>query len=243
MDRARATGLGIAFVRNGNHFGAIAPYCFVAAQQGFATIIGSNASVTIAPTGGREERLGNNPLGIGVPRPGADPVILDMAMSVVARGKLRAAVKRGESIPATWATDRAGKPTTDPKAALDGFLLPFGGYKGYGLALMVDLFAGVLSGAGYLTHVKSWLDEPTEPGNLGHFFLAIDTGRLGSSDWLAERVGDFARIVHETPAAEATKPVRLPGEIELENLRRHRRDGIEVDPALVARLEAVAAGR
>ncbi len=242
MDRAKAAGIGIAFVRNGNHFGAIGPYCWLAAQRGFATLIGSNASTTIAPTGGREERVGNNPLGIGVPRPGADPVILDMAMSVVARGKIRAAVKKGESIPATWATDRAGEPTTDPKAALEGFLLPFGGYKGYGLALMVDLFAGVLSGAGYLTHVKSWLDQPTEPGNLGHFFIAVDTSRLGSSEWLAQRVGDFASIVHGTPAADASKPVRLPGEIEMENLRRHRRDGIELDPALVAKLESFAAG-
>ena len=242
MDRARTLGIGMAFVRNGNHFGAIAPYCWLAAQQGFATIIGSNASVTIAPTGGREERLGNNPLGIGVPRPGADPVILDMAMSVVARGKIRAAVKKGQVIPSTWATDREGRPTTDPKAALEGFLLPFGGYKGYGLALMVDLFAGLLSGGAYLTHVKSWLDQPTEPGNLGHFFIAIDTSRLGSTEWLVERVDDFARIVHSTPAADPATPVRLPGEIEMENLRRHRRDGIEIDAALRARLEAFAAG-
>lgn len=243
IGRARTLGVGVAFVRNGNHFGAIAPYCWLAAQQGFATVIGSNASVTIAPTGGREERLGNNPLGIGVPRPGADPVILDMAMSVVARGKIRAAVKKGEAIPATWATDRAGEPTTDPKAALEGFLLPFGGYKGYGLALMVDLFAGLLSGGAYLTHVKSWLDQPTEPGNLGHFFIAIDTARLGPSEWLAQRVADFARIVHETPPADPATPVRLPGEIEMENFRRHRRDGIGIDPALRAKLEAFAAGR
>src|SRR5262249_38947600 len=132
MARARQHGVGLALARNSNHFGAIAPYCLIAAREGFASMIGSNASTTIAPTGGAQTRLGNNPLGFGVPRPGGRPVILDMAMSVVARGKIRAALQRGESIPDTWATDRAGKPTTDPKAALDGFLLPFGGYKGYG---------------------------------------------------------------------------------------------------------------
>jgi LDH2 family malate/lactate/ureidoglycolate dehydrogenase len=241
MSCARECGVGVALVRNGNHFGAIAPYCYLAAQEGFASIIASNASTTIAPTGGREERLGNNPLGMGVPRPGGEPVILDMAMSVVARGKIRAALKAGRPIPESWATDREGKPTSDPKAALDGFLQPMGGYKGYGLALMVDLFAGLLSGGAYLTHVSSWLEQPADPGNLGHFFLLLDTKRLGSPEWLAERMADFAAILHATPAADAAQPVRLPGEIELANLERHRREGIAVDPGLLATLEGYAA--
>lgn len=241
MDRARRFGIGAAFVRNGNHFGAIAPYCWLAAQGGCATIIGSNASVTVAPTGGREERLGNNPLAIGVPNPGGDPVILDMAMSVVARGKIRAALKRGEAIPATWATDREGRPTTDPQAALDGYLMPFGGYKGYGLAVMVDLFAGLLSGGAYLTHVKSWLDEPDAPGNLGHFFIALDCARLGDPQWLAGRIADFAAILHATERADPAAPVRLPGEIEMAKLAQHQRNGIDIDLAVVAKLEAFAA--
>jgi LDH2 family malate/lactate/ureidoglycolate dehydrogenase len=243
MARARSQGVGIALARNSNHFGAIAPYCLLAADEGFASIIGTNASTTIAPTGGAETRLGNNPLGIGVPRPGGRPVILDMAMSVVARGKIRAALQKGQSIPDTWATDRGGKATTDPKAALDGFLLPFGGYKGYGLALIVDLLAGVLSGASYLTHVNSWLDDPDKPGNLGHFFVLIDTRVLGPTQWLAQRMGDFDAIVHGTPRADPAVPVRLPGEIELDRLERHRREGVAMDPALVARLEALAATR
>ena len=243
MARARSQGVGIALARNSNHFGAIAPYCLIAADEGFASIIGTNASTTIAPTGGAETRLGNNPLGIGVPRPGGRPVILDMAMSVVARGKIRAALQKGQSIPDTWATDRGGKATTDPKAALDGFLLPFGGYKGYGLALIVDLLAGVLSGASYLTHVNSWLDDPDKPGNLGHFFVLIDTRVLGPTEWLAQRMDDFDSIVHGTPRADPAVPVRLPGEIELDRLERHRREGVAMDPALVARLEALAATR
>ena len=241
MACARATGVGLALVRNGNHFGAVGPYCYLAAEEGFASIIGSNASTTIAPTGGREERLGNNPLGMGVPRPGSAPVVLDMAMSVAARGKIRAALKRGESIPDTWATDRDGKPTSDPQAALDGFLQPMGGYKGYGLALMVDLFAGVLSGAGYLTHVASWMDQPAEPGNLGQFFLLVDTRRLGTGEWLTQRMADFAAIIHATPPADPATPVRLPGEAELASLARHRKEGIGIDPALVKTLEGVAA--
>lgn len=240
MELARATGVGAAFARRSNHFGAIAPYCYIAAQEGFASAIGSNSTTTIAPAGGREAKLGNSPLGFGVPNPGGRPIILDMAMSVVARARIREALKRGASIPDTWATDREGRPTTDPKAALDGFLLPIGGYKGYGLALVVDLFAGVLSGASYLTHVRSWSEEPGAAQDLGHFFVLVDTARLGSAQWLAERVNDFAAILHETPASDPARPVLLPGERELDALERHRRDGIRIDAAVVKMLEACA---
>ena len=235
---AHETGIAIAFARTSNHFGACGPYCWIAAQEGFASFVGSSATPTIAPTGGRDTRVGNNPLAIGVPHPGGDPVILDMAMSVVARAKLRDALKRGESIPDTWGTDREGRPTTDPKAAIDGFLLPFGGYKGYGLALMVDLFAGVLSDAAYLTHVNSWIDEPQLEQRIGHFFVVVDTSRLGSASWLAARMADFASIIHDTPAADAASPVRLPGEREMAEMKRQQRDGIDVDAALVEKLEA-----
>jgi LDH2 family malate/lactate/ureidoglycolate dehydrogenase len=175
------------------------------------------------------------------PDPAGKPIILDMAMSVVARAKIRQALARGVSIPSTWATDRDGRPTTDPKAALEGFLLPVGGYKGYGLALMVDLFAGLLSGAAFLTHVRSWVDNPDEPQNLGHFFLLIDTKPLGAAAWLSERMADFCGILHATPPADPDAPVLLPGEIELNNMARQRREGITLDAGVLAKLQAFAA--
>lgn len=242
MAMARESGTGIVFARNSNHFGAIGPYNYIAAQEGFASIIGSNSSTTIAPHGGRDARVGNSPLGFGVPHPGGRPIILDMAISVVARAKIRDALKAGKPIPDTWATDRDGKPTTDPKAALDGFLLPIGGYKGYGLALVVDLFAGLLSGASYLTHVQTWIDAPATPQDLGHFFFVIDARRLGDPAWLAGRMQDFAAILHSTPAADASKPVLLPGEIEMDKLERHRRDGIAMDEELLEKLAGYARG-
>jgi len=164
-----------------------------------------------------------------------------MAISVVARAKIRAALTRGEAIPDTWATDKEGHRTTDPKAALDGFLLPIGGHKGYGMALIVDLFAGLLSGAAYLTHVKSWVDAPEERQNLGHFFILIDAGTLGPASWLAERMNDFAAILHATPPADPAVPVRVPGEIELDKMARQRREGIAIDGAVLAMLERYAA--
>jgi ureidoglycolate dehydrogenase (NAD+) len=231
MDVARECGVGIALARGSNHFGPVSPYSFIAAEAGFASMIASNASTSITPWGGTDARLGNNPLGFGVPNPGGRPFLLDMAMSVVARAKIRDALKRGESIPQTWATDQQGLPTTDPKHALDGFLQPMGGHKGYGLALLVDLFSGLLSGAAYLTHVKSWLDTPDEPQNLGHFFLLIDTRVLGSGPWLAQRMTDFASILHASLPAEPNHAVIVPGEIELNKMEHQRQHGISIDAA------------
>jgi LDH2 family malate/lactate/ureidoglycolate dehydrogenase len=236
MDVARECGIGAAFVRGSNHFGPISPYSYLAAEQGFASMIGSNATTTIAPWGGSDARLGNSPLGFGVPGADGDHFMLDMAMSVVARAKIRNALKAGESIPDTWGTDKQGRRTTDPKAALDGFLQPIGGHKGYGLALLVDMFAGVLSNAAYLTHVKSWVDAPDEPQNLGHFFILIDTRRLGSGAWLAGRMRDFAEILHGSPAAEEGKPVIVPGEIELRRMREQRAVGIDIKADVLALL-------
>lgn len=240
LSGAKTTGLGAAFVRGSNHFGPVMPYLFRAAEQGFAAIIASNATTTIAPWGGREARLGNNPLGIGVPTPSGDPVLLDIAMSVAARAKIRAAAAAGQPIPDTWATDRDGRPTTDPAAALGGFLQPLGGHKGYGLSVMVDLFAGVLSGASYLTHISSWSEDPERPQDLGHVFILLDATKLLPPATLAERMTDFTGILHGTPAADPAQPVRVPGELELERYHQQSREGIPVDEDVLAKLADLA---
>ena len=233
MALARECGIALVLARGSNHFGPISPYSYIAAEAGFISIIGSNATATIAPWGGSDARLGNSPLGFGVPHPGGGHFLLDMAMSVVARAKIRDAFKRGESIPETWATDALGRATTDPAQALKGFLQPIGGHKGYGLALMVDMLAGLLSGAAYLTHVKSWLDAPAEPQNLGHFFILIDSKLLGATQWLQQRMQDFAAILHASAPADAAKPVIVPGEIELGKMAEQRSNGIAIDSDLL----------
>ena len=219
MEGARAAGIGAAFARGSNHFGPIIPYCHIAASHGFASIIASNATTTIAPSGGRDTRVGNNPLGIGVPNPGGDPIVLDMALSVAARGKMRALAAEGKPMPGDWAVDRDGQPTTDPHAGLAGFLLPMGGHKGYGLAVMVDLFAGLLSGAAFLTHVQAWDKNPGAAQNLGHVFMLIDTTKLAPQMQLAERMKDFREILVSTPAADPSKPVMAPGDREMAAVR------------------------
>lgn len=241
MEVAREHGVGIALARGSNHFGPVSPYSYIAAEAGFASMIGSNSTASMAPWGGSDARVGNSPVGFAVPNPAGTHFMLDMAISVAARAKIRNALKRGESIPQTWATDRQGGPTTDPARALDGFLLPIGGHKGYGLALLVDLIAGVLSGGSYLTHVKSWADEPEQPQNLGHFFILIDTSVLGSTQWLASRMNDFASILHGSPAADSGQPVLVPGEIELGKMASQRQHGIQIEAAVLALLRQHAA--
>ncbi|MFC7738773.1 Ldh family oxidoreductase [Roseomonas sp. GCM10028921] len=239
MEGARAAGVGAAFARGSNHFGPIMPYALIAAEAGFASIVGSNATTTIAPWGGKDTRIGNNPVGIGVPNPGGDPVILDMALSVAARAKIRNLAAKGEPMPEGWATDSEGRPTTDAKAALAGFLLPVGGHKGYGLAVMVDMLAGLLSGASYLTRVKAWDKDPGVAQDLGHVFILIDATRLGSAEWLRDRVADFAAILHDTPPADPAAPVMLPGEREMASLARGRREGVRVAADDLDRLKAL----
>lgn len=240
MEVATTQGIAIGLARSSNHFGPVSPYSYLAAQAGFASIIGSNATTTMAPWGGSDARVGNSPMGVGVPGPDGQHFMLDIAISFAARAKIRQALKAGTAIPDTWATDAQGRSTTDPAQALEGFLQPIGGHKGYGLALFVDLFAGLLSNAAYLTHVQSWLDAPDQPQNLGHFYILINTRLLGPSDWLAGRMRDFAKILHDSPPVERDSPVKVPGEIELARLAQQRRDGIEMDKTTLDCLKGFA---
>jgi LDH2 family malate/lactate/ureidoglycolate dehydrogenase len=239
MECASAAGIGAAFARHSNHFGPVMPYLFKAASGGFAAIIASNATTTIAPWGGKATRVGNNPMGWGIPNPGGDPVLLDIALSVAARAKIRAAAAGDRPIPDTWATDSQGHPTTDPKAALDGFLQPIAGHKGYGLAVMVDLFAGMLSGAAYLDKVSSWSVNPERAQDLGHFFILVDAKLMADDGQLNSRVEDFASRLLSTPAADPANPVRLPGQLEMQRYHQQVRDGIQIDAADVQALRTL----
>ncbi|MGM8851876.1 Ldh family oxidoreductase [Salinicola halophyticus] len=238
MEMASEFGVGMVFVNGSNHFGPIMPYSFMAAEKGFMSFIASNATTTIAPYGGTLPKLGNNPLGFGFPNPKGEHFLLDMALSTVARAKIRAARDRQESIPLDWATDANGVPTNNPNEALSGMLQTIGGYKGYGLALAVDMLAGVLSGAAYLNHVKAWDKHPDQPQNLGHFFLTINTKGLGEADWLGERMADFSNIIRDTPAIDEGSPVQLPGERELKAYRYHVKNGLDYDAQQLGALQA-----
>ena len=243
IETARECGIAYVGCRNSQHFGALAPYALRAADAGIVCFLGTNAFASMAPTGGREVRLGNNPFGLGAPRRDAPPFILDIAMSVVARGKIRQAQERGETIPLGWALDSAGKPTTDPLEALKGFVQPIGYHKGYGLALLVDILAGVLSGGAVGTEVKSMFQQTSEAQRVSHFFIAIDPARILGIEPYYNGMETLCRLMASTPPFDAASPVLIPGEIEARTHAESTRDGIPMKPDELTALLTLAKGQ
>ncbi|KEQ02785.1 Ldh family oxidoreductase [Pseudorhizobium pelagicum] len=229
METARETGIAAAFLHHSNHFGAAAPYCLIAAESGLATVLMSNSTPLMAPTGGAEPSVGNNPIGFGFPGPDELPLVIDFSMSAVARSRIRDAARRGEAIPEGWAIDAGGQPLTDAATAMKGMLLPMGGHKGYGLAIAIDMLAGVLSGAAFLSQVPDLEREPAARQNLGQAFIAINAAKLMTPGELADRTTKFMDMIGRTRSADPAHPVRFPGSRAMANLKQARRDGVRVD--------------
>jgi len=171
---ARTFGIGLASVKRSSHFGMAASYVLQAQRAGFMSLVFTNASRAMPPWGGREPLLGTSPFAAGAPGGEQPPFVFDMSVAVAARGKIRLAAIRGEPIPEGVALDKTGRSTTDPNAVLDGgVVLPTGGAKGSGIALMMDIFAGVFSGSAFAGDVSNPSDDMTRPQDVGHFIVAI----------------------------------------------------------------------
>ncbi|MFC7550666.1 Ldh family oxidoreductase [Plantactinospora sp. GCM10030261] len=239
--KAHRFGVGAVTVRNAFHFGGAFRYVQLAAADGCIGIAAANTRPLMPAPGGAAAVVGNNPVAVGVPRPDGAPVVLDIALSEAALGKVRLAASGGRTIPASWATDRQGRPTTDPGAALDGLLLPTGGHKGYGLAFMVDVLAGVLSGGGYGRHVRGLYADTSVPNDCAHFFLALDVAAFGDPAEFGKRLADLADQVLTADLAPDVDRVYLPGDIEATRYARALRAGVSVEPAVLTRLRDTAA--
>lgn len=209
--KAKSVGIAVVGVRNSNNFGTAGYFGDMAARQGCAAMVFANAAPAIAPTGGNKTIFGTNPLCFAFPGDdGHDPILLDMATTVAARGKIRLAAKNGEKIPLDWAIGPDGKPTDDPNVALMGSLLPIGGYKGYGLSMFVDLFAGLLSGSNYAGGVKNLSKMDEDSGN-GHLFVVIDLDKFMTPEEKKQRIEHFHQAVK---ACGEEGKIFMPGEIE-----------------------------
>ena len=238
IEKAKKCGVAAVGVHNSNHFGIAGYYAELAMREGLIGIVTTTTDALVHPWGGVEPLLGTNALAIGIPS--EPPVLLDMATSVAARGKLVEAMKKGKPIPEGWAIDPKGKPTTDPKKGLEGALSPFGGVKGYGLAFVLELLAGPLVGAAAGKDVVGTL-EPTEVFcTKGDFMIAVDPKAFVTREEFSAKTREFIQRVKSSRKAPGVGEIMIPGEPERKTRERLLRGGIPIADEVWQELEGIA---
>jgi LDH2 family malate/lactate/ureidoglycolate dehydrogenase len=213
VGRARKIGASIVAMRNAFHFGTAGRYARLMAEQGCVGIVMSNTRPLMPAPGGAEAITGNNPVAIALPTTGRHPVEIDMALSATAMGKIRLAASAGQSIPAGWAVNLQGQPTTDPNEAIKGMLLPAAGPKGFGLAFVIDLLCGGLSGGAIGAEVRPLYGDAAQPYQCSQLFMAIDVGHFPAAESFATRVRDQATRVSGSKRAPGVERIYAPGEL------------------------------
>jgi LDH2 family malate/lactate/ureidoglycolate dehydrogenase len=226
----KRNGVAVVGVRGSNHFGTCSYYLLKAMRQDIILMVLSNASQTMPPTGGVRPFIGTNPFSVGVPAGKYEPFILDMATSVVARGKIISAAQLGESIPFGWAIDKEGSPTTDAQKALAGSVLPVGGPKGYGISMFIDILCGVLTGAGFGKYVNNMYENWAQTQNVGHFFIGFDIARFMPIDRFKARMDLYFDEIKAEPRAPGVKEILIPGELEHRMAQQRMKLGIVLPP-------------
>lgn len=239
VGRARKHGVGVVSIRNSNHFGTCMYYTRIGAEQGCVMMLMSNAGPNMAPWGGLKKKIGTNPWSIAAPGGSHPPVVMDMANSGVARGKIYLANKRREPIPAHWAIDAEGNPTTDPKAALEGFILPMAGHKGYVMGVMVDVLSGVLSGSEFLDRVHGPYD-PVNRSGAGHLMIALNVAAFQPIEEFNTRIDAYIASLKDVPVAPGHRQVYYPGEMEVQADAENRARGLALPADTLADVERVA---
>ncbi|HEY1546112.1 MAG TPA: Ldh family oxidoreductase [Xanthobacteraceae bacterium] len=225
---AREAGVATAAVRRSHHCGAAGQPVERLAAQGLVALMFANTPAAIAPWGGAKAVFGTNPIAFAAPLAGREPLVVDLALSKVARGNILAAKQKGEKIPRGWALDAQGEPTTDPDAALTGTMLPLGDAKGTPLILMVELLAAGLTGANFAADASSFLDDKGPPPGTGQLIIAFDPAAFGGS------AQHWVRLI---TSIEAQSGTRLPGSRRLAARRKAASDGLMVDDTLVGTIE------
>ena len=232
IERAGEYGVGVTFVRNTNNIGFLSYYSMMAAEKDCIGLCACNAAASISLWGGMEPVLGSNPISIAFPTDSGSPLVMDLSVSNVARGKIREADRLQKDIPPTWAFGPDGEPTTDPAEALKGVLMPIGGPKGVALAIAVDILAGVISGSKYSRDVKTFHKLLGDTG-VGAFFLAINPKDIIDPALLKKLLGEYIVNIKDIEKAQNVSEISLPGEIENQNQIRGRSEGIELDPSVI----------
>ncbi len=240
VERARRHGIAGVAVRSSGHFGTAAYFTRLAAEAGCVAILVTNASPAMAPWGGTRKSIGTNPWSVAAPAGRHGVVVMDLANTAVARGKVYLAAERGTDIPEGWAADARGVPTTDPAAAIDGLILPMAGPKGYVISFMMDVLAGVLTGSAFGSDVAG----PYEPGRrsgAGHLLIVIDVATVLGTDEFASRIEQLVDDTRSAPRAEWAAEILVPGELEDRARQANERDGIRLAATTWTALVALAA--
>jgi (2R)-3-sulfolactate dehydrogenase (NADP+) len=232
IQRARRNGIAFAGIRNSAHVGVLGIHLLPVAEAGLAGFAFTNSPAAIPPWGGRKPLFGTNPVAAAFPRRGEPPIVIDLALTTVVRGRIMMAMRKGERIPAGWALDRHGKPTTDPKEAIEhGSLFPIGGAKGAMLALMFELVCAALTGASIGPEADSFFSEEGNKPRIGQAFIAIDPAALAGIDKFSERTETIVSTML------ADKEVRLPGARRFAAEKAAREGGIDIAEDLLAQIE------
>ena len=235
IQRARRNGIAFAGITNSAHVGVLGIHLLPVAAAGMVGVAFTNSPAAIPAWGGKKALFGTDPVAFAFPRESGDPLVIDLALTTVVRGKIMMAMQKGEKIPEGWALDRNGKPTTDPKEAIEqGSLFPIGGAKGAMLALAFELICAALTGSSIGTEADSFFSDQGNKPKIGHAFLAIDPGALAGRERYFERVETVVTTMLEDEG------VRLPGARRFASERRLRTEGIEIADDLMKKIEVLA---
>jgi LDH2 family malate/lactate/ureidoglycolate dehydrogenase len=239
--RAKAHGVGAVAVRNSGHFGTAMYFTRMAAREGCVAFLSTNSSPAMAPWGGRRKAVGSNPWSIAAPAGQHPAMMLDIANTGVARGKIYLARNKGLPIPLGWALDASGAPTTDPAAAIAGIILPMAGHKGYAISVMMDMLSGVLTGSAFGTRVNGPY-VPDRVSGAGHFMFALDITRFMPLDEFGARMERLIADLKSVPPAQGFDEVFYPGELEARHETENRRAGLLLPEDTLADLERIGMG-
>lgn len=241
IEKARAAGVAWVGAQWSNHAGPASLYARMPLAHDMIGLYFAVGNANhLPPWGGLDMLLSTNPIAAAIPAGEEPPIVLDMATTVAAYGKVKAKAARGEMMPEGWMIDREGKPLTDPKRAAEGFLLPIGGYKGYGLALVVGLIAGTLNGAAMGRETIDFNHDSETPTNTGQAIVAIDPAAFGELAQFKAAVDKLIRDLRASERMPGFDRIRMPGEQSREKAIAQRRDGIVLPPSLMNALDRLA---
>jgi len=237
IKNAKKTGIGMVAVKNSGHYGLSGYYAEQAVKKNLITMIYTNAPPAVAPHGALKSLFGTNPICFGTPTGSKIPFILDTSISMINRGKIRVAARNNQKIPEGVALDKFGKPTTDAKKALKGVQLPIAGFRGSGLAWMVDILSGVLTGGNHAGKVKDPFDDFSGPQNIGHLFITFKTNLFVKN--YNNRIKNNIRIIKKLPKIKGVKNIMYPGENKFKRFKINSKKDIRISSIIKKDLKSL----